>query len=165
MSSRKERISPQLYLRPAEEGDCKLLWQWRNEETTRKWSFNSAPITYGEHRQWFLSKLHSNDTKLLVILNEDKRKIGQVRFDISPDGSAKVNISIANRERNKGYGSTALKLACQYVWEKFNVRKVLAYIKERNQASINAFAKAGFTNLGVRNFMEHRVVEMIFEAR
>lgn len=162
MTSRK---TPKVSLRPAEEGDGEILWRWRNEESTRKWSFNSDYIPYEEHKNWFLSKLNSVDSKLLVVLDENKNEIGQVRFDIGCDGSAEVNISIEAEKRNKGYGNAALRLACQYAMERFNIAKVIGYIKEKNQASIEAFKKAGFVNEGEQDFKGHRVIKMIWELR
>jgi len=164
MTSRKEQkvASHQLSLRPAEEGDCELLWQWRNEENTRRWSFNTDYVPYEEHKNWFFSKLNSADSEILIISDESKREIGQVRFDISPDGSAEVDISISVRERNKGYGSAALGLACQYALRKFNIARVIAHIKEENKASISAFTKARFINKGSLDFKGHKAIEMIW---
>lgn len=164
MTSRKDQkvASYQVSLRPAEEGDCEVLWRWRNEESTRKWSFNSNYIPYEEHKNWFLSKLNSADSEILIVSDENKKEIGQVRFDVGCDGSAEVNISIDAKERNKGYGNAALRLACQYVMEKFNIAKVVAYIKEKNQASINAFKKAGFVNKGEQEFKGHKAIKMVW---
>ena len=167
MSSRKgeKTASHQLSLRPAGKGDCELLWQWRNEENTRKWSFDDAYIPYEEHKNWFLSKLNSADSLILIVSDETKRDIGQVRFDISLDGSAKVDISIIERERGKGYGSTALRLACQYALGKQNLTRAVAYIKEENEASIRAFAGADFINRGSIEFKGHKAVKMIWEPK
>jgi len=167
MNSQEERKagSPQPSLRPAEERDCELLWRWRNEENTRKWSFNTDYVHYEEHKNWFLGKLNSTNSELLIVSAKGKRRIGQVRFDISPDGSAEVDISISIRERNKGYGSAALRLACQYAWGKFNIAKVIAHIKQENKASIDAFATAGFINKGSLDFKGHKAVEMIWEQQ
>jgi len=165
MTSRKEPkvASHKLSLRPAESGDCKLLWRWRNEESTQKWSFNSAYVPYEEHKDWFMSKLNSPDVKILVILDENKEEIGQVRFDISQSKSAEINISIEASKKNKGYGSAALKLACQHALKKFNIAKVIAHIKEENKASIRAFTNAGFINKGSLDFKGHKAIEMVVE--
>ena len=165
-SPKKQKVASQkLSLRPAEEGDCELLWQWRNEENTRKWSFNTDHIPYQEHESWFLSKLNSFDSEILIVLDESKREIGQVRFDISQGKSAGINISIEASKRKKGYGSDALKLACQYASMKFNVIRVIAHIKEENKASIGPFTKAGFINKGSLDFKGHEAVEMIWEPK
>ena len=167
MTSRKEQKTAlyQLSLRPAEERDCELIWQWKNEGNTRKWSFDADYIPYEEHERWFLSKLNSANSEILIVLDESKREIGQVRFDINPDGSAEVDISISVRERNKGYGSAALRLACQYALRKFNIARIVAHIKEGNEASVSAFTKAGFINKGPLDFKGHKAIEMIWGTK
>lgn len=139
-------------LRLAEESDCALLWRWRNEAC--QWSFNSAYIPYEEHRKWFINNLRSGNTKMLVVLDENKKEVGQVRLDIWD-----IDISIDAKERNKGYGSSALKVAT----EKFDI--VIAHIKEGNEASISAFIKAGFKNKGLLDFEGHKAILMVLERK
>ena len=155
--------SHRLDLRPAKEEDCEVLWQWRNEEDTRKWSFNTEYIPYEEHKKWFLSKLINADS-LILIVSEGQRNIGQVRFDKSSDGSAEVYISISAAERHKGHGSDALKIACQYAVRKLNVTRMIAHIKDGNEASIGVFTRAGFVNKGLQEFKGFRVIEMLWDA-
>ncbi len=155
------KVPPQLSLRPAGERDCELLWQWRNEESTRQWSFHSDSIPYEEHKRWFLGKLKSADSLMLIISDKSRGDIGQVRFNMSPDGSAEVNISISAAERHRGYGSNALRLACRYVQRKFKIVRVIAHIKVGNEASIAAFARAGFIHKGLLEFKGHNAVTML----
>ena len=156
------RASHRLSLRPAEEGDCMLLWRWRNEEDTRKWSFDTDYVSYEEHRDWFSNKINSPDSKIFIILNEENREIGQVRFDIGGGGSADVGINIAAQERDKGYGSAALRAACQQVKKELNIGKVIAHIKEGNQASVSAFTGAGFKDRGLVAYKGHKAIEMVW---
>ena len=164
MRSQREQkvVSPQLSIKLAEEKDCDLLWQWRNEADTQNWSFNSGYITYEEHKQWFLDKLHSTNTKILIVLNNDREEIGQVRFDINGDRASEIGISIDRKKRNKGYGSSALMLACRYASKNFGIAKVIAHIKTGNQASINAFANAGFIDKGEQAFKGHKAIKMVW---
>ena len=164
MRSQREQkvVSPQLSIKLAEEKDCDLLWRWRNEADTQNWSFNSGYITYEEHKQWFLDKLHSTNTKILIILNNKREEIGQVRFDITGDRASEIGISIDSKRRNKRYGSSALMLACRYAFEKFGIVKVIAHIKTGNQASINAFANAGFIDKGEQDFKGHKAIKMMW---
>ena len=167
MNLPKEQIvaSSRLSLRPAEDGDCELLWRWRNDANTRKWAFNSSYVPYPEHKDWFTDKLSSPDAQILVILDENKEAIGQVRLDISPDRSAEIGTSIEASQRNKGYGSAALKLACQYGRDEFNITRVIAHVKERNRASVAIFTNAGFKNRGVQDFKGHKAIEMVWEEK
>ena len=162
MIPRKEtqEASAKLSLRPADMKDCERLWQWRNEESTRQWSFHSAYIPYEEHQKWLADKLNDPMTKIFVILNQSGTGVGQVRFDINNDKNAEVNISIAAEQRKKGYGSAALNLASQFMTKMFDITKVTAHVKQENQASIAAFQKAGFIAADKREFKGHQAIEM-----
>jgi UDP-2,4-diacetamido-2,4,6-trideoxy-beta-L-altropyranose hydrolase len=151
-----------LSLRPVRQKDCRLLWEWANDPVVRENSFNSTPVQWNEHQNWFRQKLADPRCFIYIITGEEGVPLGQVRFDINPDGIAEVDISTDVKERNKGYGSTALKLACQYILGKSNTTKVLAHIKEDNEASIRVFTKAGFANKGLKNFKGHKTIEMVW---
>jgi len=55
-------------LRRAVADDCRRVWLWRNEETTRGASFDSAPIAFETHRRWFDDSLQRPDRHLFIVL-------------------------------------------------------------------------------------------------
>ena len=158
----QETRAYRLKLRPATLEDCHLLWEWRNDPLVRATSFSSNPISWDEHVNWLQRKFVDRDCLLYIVTDEQGKPVGQVRFDIDPEGSAEVDVSIDARERDKGYGSTALKLACQCILQEHNIRKVLAHIKEENKASISAFTEAGFIDKDLQDFEGHKAVEMVW---
>ncbi len=152
----------QASLRKAEAKDCRFIWELRNEEGVRKSSFNSAPIPYEEHEKWYSSILGSEDTQMFVVLDKDRKEIGQIRFDVGDDGDAEINISIAAIYRNRGYGSTAIRLGCKYVLEDAGIKRIVAHVKIENQASMTAFSRAGFTNEGPTEFKGQKANQMVY---
>lgn len=138
-----------------------MLWEWRNDPVVRANSFSSNPIPWDEHVSWLREKLVDPHCLIYVVVDEQDIPVGQVRFDTSSEGSAEVAVSIDAKERDRGYGSAALQLACQRVLKEHGIGKVLALVKEDNKASINAFAMAGFINKGLKDFEGHKVVEMV----
>ena len=162
IASMQQTRAHRLRLRAATLEDCRLLWEWRNDPEVRANSFNPDLIRWDEHVDWFRQKLADPNCLIYVVVDEESTPIGQVRFDINYEGSAEVDVSIDVKARNKGYGSAALKLACQCAVQEFSVRKALAHIKEDNKASISAFAKAGFINKGLQDFKGHKAIEMVW---
>jgi len=150
-------------LRPAEEKDCALIWRWRNDESTRIWFGDTAPIPYQDHKKWFFNKLNSSDTQILIVLNEESKEIGQVRFHLISSRTAEIRVIIDPAERGKGYGSSAIKASCEYAFKELGVEEIIAYIKKENEPSIKAFIKAGFTNLGLKDFGMIRSIEMVLK--
>jgi len=153
----------ELRLRPATFEDCRLLWEWANDPIVRASAFGSKSIPWDEHVNWCRQKLADPRCLLYLIISNNGIPVGQVRFDLNSEANAEVDISIAASERNKGYASAALRLACQQAAESTNVRNVLAHIKGKNIESVGAFRKAGFVERGAQDFKGHKTIEMIWE--
>jgi RimJ/RimL family protein N-acetyltransferase len=69
--------------------------------------------------------------------------IGQVRFDIE-DQEAIVSIGLASSLRGRGLGLAVLLKATALFFENSNAKKIHAFIKPTNHASIRVFEAAGF---------------------
>jgi len=137
---------------PAGAEDCKTVWEWRNDPTTRENSFTTGKIPYKDHVKWFGNVLHSEKTKLLMLVLDGK-KIGNVRFDLS-DGMAEIHINMNPAFRGKGLGSLSISESCRYAFKTFKINKIIAKIKPSNERSINAFSKAGFSTTKKNDIIE-----------
>lgn len=132
-----------LYLRSVQPEDIDLLFKWANDETVRANGFHMDQIPYEEHRRWF-EKMLSDDHQIQYILMSGDDAVGQVRLSIEAH-SAEVHYSIAQEERNKGYGKIAIQLIQNEIYNKYpNVQKVTAKVKPTNTASIRCFERNGF---------------------
>ena len=150
--------------REATENDCELLLKWRNEEETRKFSFNEDLIPLEEHKKWFYAALKNSDIKICILLNKKDLPIGQIRLNIR-NKEAEINIGLDKEQRGKGYGTEALKLISKIVFSELGLYKLIGYIKENNKKSINAFVNAGFLNNGLKIVKGHHAVEMVLEKK
>lgn len=131
-------------LRSAKKQDCKVIWEWRNDKTTRKYSFNTEFIPLGEHKTWFENVLKDENRKILMV-EEEGNTVGAVRLDInSKNQIAEININIAPQKRGKGLGLLGIKNTCRHAFESLNVKEIIAKIKKENIASIKMFSRAGF---------------------
>ena len=66
--------------RKASKQDCKIYFDWANDEVVREQSFNSNVIAFETHNTWFKTIICNPKALLLVFENENKKPIGQVRF-------------------------------------------------------------------------------------
>jgi len=81
---------------------------------------------------------------MYVVLNGQEEPVGQVRFEVRPDGSAEVNVSLAKGQRGRGYGRVAIHHACADLIRNVSVSRIVAHVKPENLASVRAFGRAGF---------------------
>lgn len=142
----KEQTTPdrEIQLRPANSEDMLRTFQWSNDPLVREMSFHSQPIHWGKHQAWFKNILRDPTSLLLIAeLVEAKNRlpIGQVRLD----NGGIVSISIGEDYRGQGIGPQVLNLALEYFKENLpESRELIAYIKPKNEASINLFTRANF---------------------
>lgn len=127
--------------------DMRLLFDWRNEQKTRKSAFNSSALSWKRHSDWLQRKINSLNAYLFILADYESTPVGQVRFDIKGDGSAEIDISIDVNHRGKNYASEGLTKTCSYMKNVKKLKKIFAYVKKENVASCKCFRKAGFENV------------------
>ena len=131
-------------LRPAIHEDCQRVWRWRNDEETRRASFDSSPIPFETHERWFLDSLRRPGRKIYLVVAGD-RPSGVVRLDVT-GCEATVSIHLAPEWRGRGVGPRALEALADVAFGPLGLVRLVARIKADNAASLAAFRRAGFTS-------------------
>ena len=136
-------MPPELKIRRAELSDADIILQGRNAELSRRYSFNSEMISQDAHQQWYEKNL-PDPNKLLFIGECHGEPVGVLRYDLQDD-HAEVSVFLLPGHYGKGYGSRLLLQGQIWLKQDFpQIRTIYAKIKAKNEASLNAFAKAGF---------------------
>lgn len=135
-------INCNLVLRKMRREDKNLTFEWANDEQTRTNSFNSSPIPFEDHSNWFDKKL-IDENAWYYICELNGEPAGLIRFD-KKDNKLITGITIDNKYRGKKLSSKFLRRGCEIVTEQTDL-PIVAYIKKVNIPSIKSFEKAGFT--------------------
>jgi UDP-2,4-diacetamido-2,4,6-trideoxy-beta-L-altropyranose hydrolase len=149
-----------LTLRQATAEDCSMVWKWANEPAVRVASFNSNPIEWDEHVEWFETRLRNPSCLYYIVLNEVGLPIGQVRFDTRGD-EAEINVSISYGFRGHGFGTKAIRMASERLFYETQVTRINANIKLENTASVHAFAEAGYKEIGAGIVKGQEALQMV----
>jgi len=127
--------------RKAESKDMELIFNLSNDQTTRENSFSSALIDIEAHKIWFEKKLIDQNTTILIAELENKI-LGIVRFEEKEEYDV-IGILVAEEFRGNGLAEILISNTTnQYI--KKNCRRILAFIKSQNLASIKSFKNAGY---------------------
>lgn len=151
-----------LRLKAVSADDCKLIWQWANAPDVRARSFSSQPIPWDEHVQWFKAKQKALDCRFYLAIDPHDIPLGVIRFDLHQD-NATVSVTIDSQFRAQGYGNQLINLASTKLFRTSNVAYIYAYIRPDNQASLRAFQKAGFRELGTVTHKELPALKLFKE--
>jgi UDP-2,4-diacetamido-2,4,6-trideoxy-beta-L-altropyranose hydrolase len=132
-----------LQLRPAARDDALLALEWRNEESTRRYSFDSSPLVPEKHFEWWQSSINS-PTRDLLIAEIGKLSVGVLRLDRA---EAEAAVSVYADPALTGLGLGAAILEAGLSWcrrARPETKRLVAEILPENKASRAAFGKAGF---------------------
>lgn len=133
--------------RPAASGDCRLVWQWANEPGVRAASFTSDAIPWERHQAWFEAKLRDPMCLFFIVEGEGNEALGQARCDLNGTTGV-VSFSLDALQRGRGLGSAVLRRMAEEVFARTPVAELHAYIRPSNEASLKAFANAGYEDAG-----------------
>ena len=129
-----------MILRVATPHDSKHLYNWRRDPVTEEMSLLPGPESFPEHEAW-LHRVLSDPKTLLYIAEEEGEPVGTGRIVL--DGHrGELSITIAPEHRGKGMSPRLIMLLIHEA-RRHGVRRVTARIRNRNLASIVAFAKNG----------------------
>ena len=133
-----------LVVRKVNDRDSKFIFDWRNDDLTRKMFRTSELVQYEGHCKWFAATLKNANRCLLMCERKDGEPIAVVRFDIEGQ-SAELSINLSPLERGKGLAPKCLALAKDYFEKQYPfVSELIAEIKTLNLASRKSFEKVGF---------------------
>lgn len=126
--------------------DSQSIFDWRNDEQSRRMFFNTDAPSYEEHNKWLTDSLLNPNQELYLGEMGDKR-IGVCRFDIdSSTSKAEVSINMNPEMRGKNLGKQFLSSAID---EYLTTRdcELTATIKKKNNASRKIFEFVGFEHV------------------
>ena len=152
-----------LRIRPARPDDVRLLWEWANDPVVREASFSPEFIRWEDHVVWFSKKLQDRRCFIFVAEDHDGKSVGQVRFDSTTLGDFDVGISVAKANRGHGLASSLIKRGVEAVCSEVGERRFNAFVRPHNQASIKAFERAGFKNVGETDVRGNAAVHLTSE--
>jgi RimJ/RimL family protein N-acetyltransferase len=131
-------------LRPAGPQDCDRVFAWRNHPSVRLSMIDPTELDLPRHKAWFAAALQDQARDLLIIENAGK-PVGVLRFDNQGE-TARVSVFLDPAVIGGGLGTAALEKGIAWLRERrTGVCRIEAEVLTRNQASLMAFAKAGFT--------------------
>lgn len=98
-------------IRKAENKDIKLIYKWFNLNESINYKIKTkSKISLREHEIWFKKIIKKKCNKLLII-EENRNNIGQIRLELLKKNIFTVDIFILKEYRKKGIASEAIKFS------------------------------------------------------
>ena len=137
-----------LHIRPATIEDAKMLFEWRNDEETRRASIIMAPLIWEEHVAWLEKSVKGVfPGRSIYIVEVGGKPAGVVRSDTRADGFTEMSYTVSPAWRGKGLGK---RMVTQFAREHLRGKKLAARIKKGANPASEAIARA----LGLKPYAE-----------
>ena len=129
-----------LHIRAATRDDAKLLFDWRNDEETRRASGSTEPLDWETHVEWMENVISGKfPGRALYVVEIRNVPVGTVRSDQRPDGYTEVSYTVAPLWRGKGLGK---RMVVQFVHEHLTGKRLAARIKKGLNPASESIARA-----------------------
>ncbi len=136
----------QVTARRATVEDADLLLRWRNDETTRAASRQTAAVEPSGHLRWLTATL-GDDDRLLLVVELAGTPIGTSRFDrVAPD-CWEISLTLAPDQRGRGLSARLLAAAEEALGHRVDrPTTVLAHVRPTNEPSLRVFRAGGYVD-------------------
>jgi UDP-2,4-diacetamido-2,4,6-trideoxy-beta-L-altropyranose hydrolase len=134
-------------LRPASMGDLETVFRWRNDPFILAHGSSHREVDWEEHQKWFAETISSNRRLMFIVLEEGKA-IGQIRFERQNQQDCVVSVYLLQEFTGLGYGLQAIRIGCAAIYQAWDVDRVVACVRFDNPAGRFVFLKSGFSETG-----------------
>lgn len=149
-------------------GDKVVLRAWEREDVRACWEASQTPDASGQRlRDWhepprslfqreqeFESfEAETDPTTVRMIIEAEGRAVGDIDlFHIETrNRNTLVGLGVWRAEdRNRGYGSDALRATLRWAFRELNMRRVELSVEPENEAAVHVYRKLGFVVEGCR---------------
>jgi RimJ/RimL family protein N-acetyltransferase len=144
--------APRVCIGPVMPVDFAPLFSWANDTAAARLDLAYRPVDMKTHLQW-CENLGQDPSKVIFAIRQPGAPaiIGYVQISSisSVHRSAEIGIRIGEeRNRGKGLGQEALRLALDYCWDHLNLNRVQLVAFKHNVRAIRAYAAVGFRREG-----------------
>lgn len=136
---------PSIHLRPAALSDARILFRWRNDPETRKWSFSHEEVSWDGHVAWLRRML--DDPLIVLFLSETLSGVpiaaSRLTSQNEDTDTADLHVVVDAAHQGQGFGTNVIVATCRRA-PAYGLRWLTARILEANVGSRAAFGRAGF---------------------
>jgi UDP-2,4-diacetamido-2,4,6-trideoxy-beta-L-altropyranose hydrolase len=156
-------LDRELKLRLVRENDCQLLFEWANDPAARMASFHSKCISWEDHVDWFSDRLRDPNSVIYIGENAAGKAVGLVRFKIRGP-SAVLSVNVAPEVRGQGWGKELIAFSTRSLFRVGSVRRIEAFVRPDNKASVRLFEASGFRRCGVEKVADQDALLFMWEC-
>jgi RimJ/RimL family protein N-acetyltransferase len=133
-------------LRAPERGDLPTFVRWFNDPEATRFLLRGPPMSLEGEEQWYANLLKDEEPVFCMETLEGKLigNIGIMHLDWT-NRKADIGVMIGEKDYwSKGYGTEAINLLLEYMFEELNLERIGLYCDEANLRAQRSYQKCGF---------------------
>ncbi len=135
----------------------KMILEWRNNPSVRKWMFGQEVIDLKSHIN-YISSLKNSEDKIYFLVRQFDNYLGVIDFTRITIKSA--HIGLYGNPDLKGVGTILMKYIIKYGFDKLNVKSLISEVFNYNQKAIKLYQKFNFKEIGRKVINNREVICM-----
>lgn len=145
-----------MIIRELEERDLKTRVDWMNDERVNATLNIRLPVSLESTHCWF-RRIKEDCTRVDFAFERDGKVVAMGGFTniVSDVGKAELYIFVNPNEQGKGVGTEAVKLMCQYGFDKIKLNKIYLYTNADNLPARRLYEKLSFA---LEGYMPREVI-------
>ncbi|MFA6136928.1 MAG: UDP-4-amino-4,6-dideoxy-N-acetyl-beta-L-altrosamine N-acetyltransferase [Sulfurimonas sp.] len=139
----------------------KMVLNWRNEESVKKWMYSQDDIVLENHLQ-YIDTLEASKTKQYMVVKILDQYIGVIDFT-NINFQAKVTdfgLYANPSEKVAGVGRILEECCVKYAFEILQLDKMMLEVFSDNERAINLYKKYNFQEVGKKEINNKEVICM-----
>ena len=149
----KKLLGDRIYLSPRNSEDVELFTEWLNDFEVTDYTGRSGILTTLAGEKKYLEDNSSPEATFAIVTIENDKMIGTVGLENvnSINRTATLGIFIGDKDyRDKGYGTEAIRLILEYVFNYMNLNNIKLDLMAFNIRALKCYEKCGFKEYGRR---------------
>lgn len=151
----KKIVGERIFLSPMSIEDAEIYTKWMNDENVLKYIHQMHKLNnIQSEKEWIENNGKNGDYNFAIIKNDGEELLGNCGImNINYiDRTATLGILIGEDiNRNKGYGSEAIKLLTDYCFNVLNLHNINLNVFSFNERAIACYRKVGFKEYARRH--------------
>ena len=133
-------------IRQLQNQDLAIRVQWMNDPRVYSSMHFSVPVLLEKTREWFI-KNTTNIMRSDVVFIENEKIVafGGLTSITETPRKAELYVFVDPSSQQKGLGTSATALLCEWGFIKLKLDKIYLYTNEDNAAAVKVYQKCGFT--------------------
>jgi len=137
----------------------KMVLEWRNHLSIRKWMFTQEIISLDDHLN-YIESLDEKEDRAYFLVKKDSQAIGVIDFTNIDHASKRTEFGIYSNPTLKGVGNLLMESIINYAFNVLKFDTLISEVFEDNISAIKLYKRYNFREIVTKNVNDQNIICM-----